>query len=154
MSFFDRVWVVKGSSMESTRPQQETSSKTSGRGRGESTTWAWNQCSCCQTYRYKEPASSRNACQVIVKMPYRFCFNNQLIYLISILQSQEYCSSPVSQTPSSASLRPSKSLSSNFSMKTINSEMVQWLIAKKGTNFADSDNLEVATVIITNIIFW
>jgi hypothetical protein len=39
-------------------------------------------------------------------------------------------------------------------MKTINSEMVQWLIAKEGTNFADSDNLEVATEIITKIIIW
>ena len=39
-------------------------------------------------------------------------------------------------------------------MKTINSEMVQWLIAKEGINFADNDNLEVATEIITEIVIW
>ncbi len=37
-------------------------------------------------------------------------------------------------------------------MKTINSELVPWLIAKEGYNFADRDNIEMATEMIANII--
>ena len=37
-------------------------------------------------------------------------------------------------------------------MKTINSELVPWLIAKEGFNFADRDNVETVTEMLTKII--
>ena len=37
-------------------------------------------------------------------------------------------------------------------MKTINSELVPWLIAKEGIDFADRDNVEAVTEMLTKII--
>ena len=37
-------------------------------------------------------------------------------------------------------------------MKTINSELVPWLIAKEGINFADRENIETVTEVTAKII--
>jgi hypothetical protein len=48
---------------------------------------------------------------------------------------------------------PFAALRRNVPMKTINAELVPWLIAKEGYIFADSYNSKVATEMIDHVIF-
>ena len=73
--------------------------------------------------------------------------------LFLVTQSPEYSQSPVSQVPSSDPMaNPFEPLQQNIPMKTITSELVQWLISKEGINFADRENNETLTEIIAKII--
>ena len=57
------------------------------------------------------------------------------------------------QAPSSDPMvNPFEALQQNVHQVGINSELVPWLIAKEGFNFADRDNVETVTEMLTKII--
>ncbi len=76
-----------------------------------------------------------------------------MLMLFIFFQSPEYSPSPVSPAPSAASTEnPFAPLESHVPMKTINSKLVTWLVAMEGYNFADRNNMKIATEMIVNII--
>jgi hypothetical protein len=95
--------------------------------------------------KLKELAAVRNSYPVIVRIFFLFQLSCALI-LFLVTQSPEYSQRPVSPAPPSDPLvNPFEPLQQNIPMKTINSELVPWLIAKEGFNFADRDNVETVT---------
>ena len=102
--------------------------------------------------KLKELAAVRNSYPVIVRIFFLFQLSCALI-LFLVTQSPEYSQRPVSPAPPSDPLvNPFEPLQQNIPMKTINSELVPWLIAKEGFNFADRDNVETVTEMLTKII--
>ena len=75
--------------------------------------------------------------------------------LFLVTESPEHIHRPVSPALAPCSdpaVNPFEPLQQNVYMKTINSELVPWLIAKEGFNFADRDNVETVTEMLTKII--
>jgi hypothetical protein len=102
--------------------------------------------------KLKELAAVRNSYPVIVQIFVLFQLFCPLI-LFLVTQSPEYSQRSVSPAPSlDPAVNPFEPLQQNVPMKTINSELVPWLIAKEGFNFADRDNVETVTEMLTKII--
>ena len=102
--------------------------------------------------KLKELAVVRNSYPVIVQIFFLLQLSCPLI-LFLVTQSPEYSQRPVLPAPSSdPAVNPFEPLQQNVPMKTINSKLVPWLIAKEGFNFADRDNVETVTEMLTKII--
>ena len=106
--------------------------------------------------RTKKNCKSSPLYEILIRYlcEYFFCFQlSCALILFLVTQSPEYSQRPVSPAPPSDPLvNPFEPLQQNVPMKAINTELVPWLIAKEGFNFADRDNVETVTEMLTKVI--